>query len=49
VHFIVEPFKNSILGKFRDKNIMEFSNEIVSKGRKLTIKDISPEINPQIK
>ncbi|GGK43948.1 MULTISPECIES: RrF2 family transcriptional regulator [Flavobacteriaceae] len=45
VHFIVEPFKNSILGKFRDKTIMEFSEEIVSKGRKLSIKDISPELN----
>ena len=45
VHFIVEPFKNSILGKFRDKSIMEFSKEIVSNGRKLSIKDISPEIN----
>jgi len=45
VHFIVEPFKNSILGKFRDKTIMEFSKEIVAKGRKLSIKDISPEIN----
>ena len=45
VHFIVEPFKNSILGKFRDKTIMEFSKEIVSQGTKLTIKDISPEIN----
>lgn len=45
VHFIVEPFKNSILGKFRDKTIMEFSEEIVSQGTKLTIKDISPKIN----
>lgn len=45
VHFIVEPFKNSILGKFRDKTIMEFSKEIVANGRKLSIKDISPEIN----
>ena len=45
VHFIVEPFKNSILGKFRDKNIMEFSEEIVSQGRKLSIKDISPDLD----
>lgn len=44
VHFIVEPFKNGILGKFRDKNIMEFSEEIVAQGRKLTLKDISPEM-----
>jgi len=41
----VEPFKNSILGKFRDKNIMEFSEEIVSQGRKLSIKDISPDLD----
>lgn len=44
VHFIVEPFKNSILGKFRDKTIIEFSTEIREKGRVLTLKDISPEI-----
>jgi len=44
VHFIVEPFKNSILGKFRDKSIVEFSNEIRDKGRVLTLKDISPRI-----
>ncbi len=45
VHFIVEPFKNNILGKFRDKTIMEFAEEIAEKGRVLTIKDISPRIN----
>jgi len=44
VHFIVEPFKSSILGKFRDINICEFSKEIVAKGDKLTIKDLSPKI-----
>lgn len=44
VHFIVEPFKNSILGKFRDIDIMEFSKEIVAQGRKLTIKDLTPKI-----
>ncbi|SFS52071.1 RrF2 family transcriptional regulator [Lutibacter maritimus] len=43
VHFIVEPFKNGILGKFRDLTIMEFSKEITSQGRKLTLKDITPE------
>jgi len=48
VHFIVEPFKNSILGEFRDKTIMEFSEEIVSKGRKLSIKDISSELDPTL-
>ena len=43
VHFIVEPFKNGILGKFRDLSIMEFSKEIISQGRKLTLKDISTD------
>tara|TARA_R110001583_G_scaffold163350_1_gene315458 strand:- start:1316 stop:1783 length:468 start_codon:yes stop_codon:yes gene_type:complete len=42
VHFIVEPFKNNILGKFRDKTIMEFAQEISEKGSVLTLKDISP-------
>ena len=45
VHFIVEPFKNSIMGKFRDKTIIEFAQEIAEKGRVLTLKDISPSIN----
>jgi len=43
VHFIVEPFKNNILGKFRDKTIMEFAQEISDKGRVLTLKDIMPD------
>lgn len=43
VHFIVEPFKNGILGKFRDKTIMEFTKEISEKGRVLTLKGIIPE------
>lgn len=40
VHFIVEPFKNSILGKFRDKSILEFSKEVSDNGRVLTLKNI---------
>ncbi|WP_240665657.1 Rrf2 family transcriptional regulator [Lutibacter sp. HS1-25] len=44
VHFIVEPFKNNILGKFRDKTIVEFAKEISDSGRILTLKDISPKI-----
>ncbi|WP_457615905.1 RrF2 family transcriptional regulator [Lutibacter sp.] len=44
VHFIVEPFKKSILGKFRDKTIMEFSEEIKSNGRVLTLKDIDTSL-----
>jgi len=49
VHFIVEPFKNNILGKFRDKTIMEFAQEISEKGRVLTLKDISPSIEKKSK
>ncbi|MBL4939450.1 MAG: Rrf2 family transcriptional regulator [Lutibacter sp.] len=45
VHFIVEPFKNSIMGKFRDKTIFEFAQEISQKGRVLTLKDISPDLS----
>ena len=41
VHFIVEPFKENILGKFRDKTIMEFAQEISENGRVLTLKDIT--------
>lgn len=44
VHFIVEPFKENILGKFRDKTIKEFAEEISDKGRVLTLKDISPKM-----
>ncbi|MCF6167157.1 Rrf2 family transcriptional regulator [Lutibacter sp.] len=40
VHFIVEPFKNNILGKFRDKSILEFSKEVSDNGRVLTLKNI---------
>lgn len=40
VHFIVEPFKNSIMGEFRDKTIKEFAQEIADKGRVLSLKDI---------
>lgn len=40
VHFIVEPFKNNIMGKFKDKTIMEFAEEISAKGRVLTLKDV---------
>jgi len=49
VHFIVEPFKNNILGKFRDKTIVEFSKEITESGRVLTLKDISPKISKESK
>ncbi len=43
VHFIVESFKNSLLGKFRDKTIKEFSEEITSKRTVLTLKNIKPK------
>ena len=42
VHFIVVPFKNNILAKFRDLTIMEFAQEIADKGNVLTLKDFSP-------
>ena len=44
VHFIVEPFKNSIMGKFRDKTIKEFAAEITSQGRFLTLKDVEDSV-----
>ena len=40
VHFIVEPFKENIMAKFRDKTILEFAKEITDKGRVLTLKDL---------
>ena len=40
VHFIVKPFKDQILGKFRDKTIIEFAEEIKEQGRVLTLKDL---------
>lgn len=43
VHFIVEPFKKNILGKFRDKSIMEFSKEVADNGRFLTLKHLDFE------
>ena len=41
VHFIVEPFKEQLLGKFRDKTIIEFAEEISAKGRVLSLKEIN--------
>jgi len=43
VHFIVEPFKEKIMGKFRDKTIQEFSQEISETGRVLTLKGLDLE------
>lgn len=40
VHFIVKPFKDQILSKFRDKTIIEFAQEIKDQGRVLTLKDL---------
>ncbi|MHB1106856.1 MAG: RrF2 family transcriptional regulator [Lutibacter sp.] len=48
VHFIVEPFKNNILGKFRDKTIMEFAKEIADKGDFLALKNVSPSLEGPI-
>ncbi len=44
VHFIVEPFKSQILGKFKDISILEFSKEISENGRFLSLKDIDNHI-----
>jgi Rrf2 family protein len=44
VHFIVVPFKNNILAKFRDLTIMEFAQEISDKGTNLTFKNINPSL-----
>lgn len=40
VHFIVEPFKEKIMGKFRDKTIKEFAQEVEDNGRVLTLKGL---------
>jgi len=45
VHFIVVPFKNNILAKFRDLTIMEFAQEIADKGNVLSLKNISPSLD----
>ena len=44
VHFIVVPFKNNILEKFRDLTIMEFAQEILDKGTLLTLKNVNPSL-----
>jgi len=49
VHFIVVPFKNNILAKFRDKTIMEFAQEISDKGQLLTPNDIGPSFEEPCK
>ncbi|MBE0424722.1 MAG: Rrf2 family transcriptional regulator [Lutibacter sp.] len=48
VHFIVVPFKNNILAKFRDLTIMEFAKEIADKGDFLTLKNVSPSLEAPI-
>jgi Rrf2 family iron-sulfur cluster assembly transcriptional regulator len=48
VHYIVAPFKNNILEKFRDITIMEFAKEISDKGDLLTIKNESPSFEEPI-
>ncbi len=40
VHFTVAPFKEKILQKFRDKTIAQFTEDIVSTGRYITLKDV---------
>lgn len=45
VHFIVVPFKNNILAKFRDLTIMEFAKEIADKGDLLALKNLNPSLD----
>ena len=40
VHFIVEPFKEKIMSKFKDKTINEFAQEVDDNGRVLTLKGL---------
>mgnify|MGYP001813858124 CR=1 FL=1 len=39
VHFIVAPFKESLLNDFRDKSIEQFADEIMKTGRVISLKD----------
>jgi Rrf2 family iron-sulfur cluster assembly transcriptional regulator len=41
VHFIVIPFKESILSNFRDKTILEYSDEIKNTQQVLSLKDLN--------
>ncbi len=40
VHFTVVPFRERILQDFKEKTIEEFVDEIVRKGRHLSLKDV---------
>ena len=40
VHFTVVPFRNKILIDFKDKTIKKFVEEIVKKGRHISLKDL---------
>ncbi len=40
VHFTVVPFRNKILKDFKDKSIKKFVEEIVKKGRHISLKDL---------
>lgn len=39
VHFTVAPFKEKIMKDFRDKNIKEFVDDFMLKGRHISLKD----------
>ncbi len=39
VHFIASPFKKKILENFRDKTILEFTDEIQTSGKVITLKE----------
>lgn len=44
IHYIVEPFKNQILVKFRDLTIMEFAKEVSDNGRYLTVEGLEDSL-----
>jgi Rrf2 family protein len=41
VHFTVAPFKKKLLQDFKEKSIAQFTEEIVLKGRYLSLKDVT--------
>ncbi|MFA5299527.1 MAG: Rrf2 family transcriptional regulator [Lutibacter sp.] len=49
VHFIVVPFKNNLLAKFRDKTIMEFVQEISDNEELLSLKDVNTSLEAPLK
>jgi Rrf2 family protein len=42
VHYIAAPFKKRILSDFRDKTILQFSEEIKESGKVISLKEFDP-------